>query len=624
MPIQSLDDLERIKEKGIDSLYPSQGNIKLVVGTATCGRAAGAEEVLQVLENQEKKSNSEFSVAKTGCLGFCEKEPLVELRLSPEARIIYREMTPEKVKELIEDLLDEGIHQDWALCRIGEDLPFGNTDAKNIPLFEEVDFYKSQERVILGNSGLIDPLNMAEYIALGGYFSLYQALQIDPNEIIQEISASNLRGRGGAGFPTGLKWSFTRKASGDEKYIICNADEGDPGAYMDRSILEGTPHSVLEGMIIGAYAIGARKGYIYVRAEYPLAVKTLKRALQQAEDRGLLGENILNSGFDFQIRIKEGAGAFVCGEETALMASIGDERGMPRPRPPFPAQSGLWDRPTNINNVETWANIPSIIHKGATEYATLGTEKSAGTKVFSLVGKVKNTGLVEVPMGTTLFEIVHGIGGGAIEGRVKAVQTGGPSGGCIPEELLDLPVDYESLQEAGSIMGSGGMIVMDEETCMVDVARYFLSFVQEESCGKCTPCRIGTKRMLEILTRITQGRGHEDDLDLLKKIAEMVKECSLCGLGQTAPNPVLTTLRYFEDEYLTHIEEKRCPAGVCADLVTYQIVAEACRGCNQCKEACPQDAIEGEPGEVYQIDSQLCKSCGLCFEVCKFDAVEKL
>lgn len=624
MRIQNLDDLNTIKQKGIKSLYPNQGKIKLVVGMATCGRAAGAEEVYQALEVKKEESGPEFSVAKTGCLGFCEREPLAELRLSPDGRIIYQEMTPEKIDTLIEDLAGGNIHPDWALCRIGEKLPPNHKEGGNIPLFKEIGFYKNQERMVLRNCGLIDPQNISEYIAQGGYFSLYKALGMDPEEVIQEVKGSNLRGRGGAGFPTGLKWSFTKKAPGDKKYIICNADEGDPGAYMDRSILEGTPHSVLEGMIIGAWAIGAQMGYIYVRAEYPLAVKTLEQAIQQAKDLGLLGKDILNSGFDFEIKIKEGAGAFVCGEETALMASIEDKRGMPRPRPPFPAQSGLWNRPTDINNVETWANIPAIIEKGASEYVTLGTENSAGTKVFSLVGKVKNTGLVEVPMGTTLSEIVYDIGGGALKGEIKAVQTGGPSGGCIPASFLDLPVDYESLQEAGSIMGSGGMIVMDEETCMVDVARYFLSFVQEESCGKCTPCRLGTKRMLELLTRITQGRGRKDDIELLGEIAEMVKECSLCGLGQTAPNPVLTTLRYFEDEYLAHIEEKRCPAGGCTELISYRIIPDACRGCNQCKESCPQDAIEGEPGEVYVIDPELCVSCGLCYEVCKFDAVEKV
>jgi NADH-quinone oxidoreductase subunit F len=458
-----------------------------------------------------------------------------------------------------------------------------------------------------------------------GYEGLKKALTtMSMEEVIAEVKKSGLRGRGGAGFPTGLKWEFTYKAPGTKKYVVCNADEGDPGAFMDRSILEGDPHALIEGMALAAYAIGADEGYIYVRAEYPLATKRLRTAISQAEEKGFLGENILGSGFNFNLRIKEGAGAFVCGEETALLMSIEGNRGMPRVRPPFPATKGLWGKPTNINNVETYANIPVILRKGADWYAGIGTEKSKGTKVFALTGKVRNTGLAEVPMGITMREIIFEIGEGIQNDKeFKAVQIGGPSGGCLPPELLDLPVDYDSLVQAGAMMGSGGLVIMDEETCMVDVAKFFLNFTQSESCGKCTPCREGTKRMLEILTRITEGQGKMEDIDLLERLGKVIKSTALCGLGQTAPNPVLTTLQYFRDEYEAHIKDKKCPAGACEALIKYEIIPEKCTGCTRCARSCPANAITGKVKEVHVIDQDKCIKCGICYEKCRFDAIFK-
>ncbi len=498
------------------------------------------------------------------------------------------------------------------------------TALKELPYYEELDFYKKQKRIVLENCGLIDPEKIDDYIENNGYQAAAKALtEMKSSEIIEKVKNSGLRGRGGGGFPTGLKWQFAKDAEGEKKYVVCNADEGDPGAFMDRSLLEGDPHKLLEGMMIAAYAIGADEGYIYVRAEYPLAISRLKKAISQAEELGLLGENIFGSGFNFKIHIKEGAGAFVCGEETALMASIEGKRGTPTSRPPYPAQSGLWGKPTNINNVETYANIPYIIDKGSEKFNKFGTENSSGTKVFALTGKIKNTGLVEVPMGLSLRDIIYDIGGGITDDKdFKAVQTGGPSGGCIPAEHLDLKIDYDSLKEIGAMMGSGGMVVMDEDTCMVDVARFFLTFTQSESCGKCTPCRIGTKRMLEILERITEGKGREGDIEKLEQLGRVIKEASLCGLGQTAPNPVLTTIKYFREEYEAHINDKKCPAGQCSALKgSYVIDDDHCIGCGQCKTVCPADAITGEKQKAHIIDPEACISCGACAEVCPVDAI---
>ncbi len=575
-------------------------------------------QIYAALKNslEELGLEEDTEIKFTGCHGFCQQGPIVVVE--PE-HIFYTHVREDDAAEIVQSHIAEGQPVERLFYR-------DPSSDKLIPHYPQIDFYNKQKRIILKNCGHINPENIHDYIHKGGYQALEKVLrEMTPEEVIEEVKESNLRGRGGAGFPTGIKWEFCRRASGSKKYLVCNADEGDPGAFMDRSILEADPHKVLEGMVIAAYAIGAEQGYIYVRAEYPLALKRFRKAIGDAQEQGFLGKNILGSGTKFHLEISEGAGAFVCGEETAMMSSIQGKRGMPSSRPPYPANSGLWGKPTNINNVKTFASIPAIISQGGEWFAGLGSESSGGTMVFALTGKIANSGLVEVPIGTTLREIIFDIGGGIPNGKkFKAVQTGGPSGGCIPADLLDLPIDYESLQGAGSIMGSGGMVVMDQDTCMVDVARYFLSFVQEESCGKCTPCRVGTKRMLEILNKITQGKGEESDLELLEEIAQMVKESSLCGLGQTAPNPVLTTIRYFRDEYLTHIEDKKCPAGVCVDLVTYRIIEDNCRGCNQCKDVCPSQAIEGEPGEVYVIDPELCEGCGLCAEVCKFGAVKRV
>lgn len=551
--IQVLEDL---KEKGLRSLFPD--SFKVIVGLSSCGRAAGAGAVYSMMESE--LSESDIRIGQTGCLGFCSKEPLVEI-FDPEGRsVVFGDVDIEKAEELVASLKKGEMPVNGALGSRN----FGSGEPlQDVPSLDSIPFYRKQKRLVLKNCGLIDPENLSEYVATGGYFGLMKVLeQYTPEEVIEEIKRSKLRGRGGAGFPTGLKWEFTRKADGDLKYIICNADEGDPGAYMDRTVLEGDPFSVIEGMTIGSYAMGARKGYIYVRAEYPLAVLRLEKAIRTARKAGLLGKNILDTGHDFDIEIKEGAGAFVCGEETALIASIESERGMPRPRPPFPANKGLWGKPTNINNVETWANIPRIIEKGAEWFASLGTERSGGTKVFSITGNVKYTGLVEVPLGTPIRDLIFEIGGGVTGGNFKAVQTGGPSGGVIPEQHLDTPIDYENLAALGSIMGSGGMIVMNDTTCMVSMARFFIEFTQDESCGKCSPCRLGTKRLLEMLERLTRGEGKEGDLEKMEHLAKYVKECALCGLGKTAPNPVLSTLKYFRNEYEAHIAG-RCLTGTC-------------------------------------------------------------
>jgi len=620
--IKTRRDLERLREEGERELFPPHG--KILVGMASCGLAAGADKVYIKIAKGLERHGLNFTIGKTACLGFCSREPLVELRIPSGLRLIYQQIDEEKADTLVAAWSRNDLTPEWALCQIqgekGE--PYLLSPAlRQISSDRDLNFYSKQRKVVLRNCGLIDPLNIKEYIACGGYFSLYKALQMSPSEIIEEVKRSGLRGRGGAGFPTGKKWELCYRAPGTKKYVICNADEGDPGAYMDRSILEGNPHSVIEGMIIGAYAIGADEGYIYVRAEYPLAVKHLRIAIAQAKELGLLGKDILGSGFSFRLHVFEGAGAFVCGEETALIASIEGRRGQPRPRPPYPVESGLFGKPTVINNVETWANVPLIIAQGAEWFRSVGTPRSPGTKIFSLTGKVKNTGLVEVPMGITLRELIFEIGGGPPEGKqFKAVQIGGPSGGCLPAELLDLPIDYESLTQAGAMMGSGGMVVVDEDTCMVELARFFLEFTQAESCGQCPPCRLGTKRMLEILTRITQGRGKPRDLSLLEELALGVREASLCGLGRTAPNPVLTTLRYFRSEYEAHLEGK-CPAKFCRALLAYQIDPELCVGCGLCARACPQRAIFGEKGKPHRIELRLCVRCRACVSACPKGAI---
>ncbi len=554
----------------------------------------------------------------TGCHGFCQQGPIVVVE--PDG-IFYARVEPDDAPDIAEGHLKDGEPVERLFYR-------DPTTQEPIPTYHDIPFYKGQQRVILRNCGRIDPEQIDEYIAEGGYEPLAATLRdMTPVEVVEEITASGLRGRGGAGFPSGVKWEFCRKEQSETKYVVCNADEGDPGAFMDRSILEADPHAVIEGMVIAGYAIGAQQGYVYARAEYPLAIKRLRMAIDQARERGYLGVNILGSDFTFDLDVFEGAGAFVCGEETALMASIEGERGMPTPRPPFPAQSGLWGKPTLINNVKTLATVPVILDKGAEWFAGIGSGDSKGTAVFALTGKIANSGLIEVPMGTSLRRIIYDIGGGIPDGkRFKAVQTGGPSGGCLPASHLHTPVDYASLRDAGSIMGSGGMVVMDEDTCMVDVARYFLDFTQKESCGKCGPCRLGTKQMLDILEDITEKRARPGDVDLLLELGEGVKLGSLCGLGQTAPNPILTTIKYFREEYDAHIERETCPAGMCREFVYYRVVPDTCVGCTLCAKACPQDSIAGDVKTVHVIDQSACIKCGMCFDVCppKIAAVERL
>ena len=589
----------------------------LICGGTGC-TSSGSHKLMEHFEKaiKEKGLENEVKVVRTGCFGLCEMGPVVVVY--PEGAF-YARVKEENVEEIVSEHLMKG--------RVVTSLLYHDKTSAHhaVTSLENVDFYKKQMRVALRNCGAIDPENIDEYIAVDGYRGLTKALtQMTPEEVIAEVLKSGLRGRGGAGFPTGRKWEFTAKAQGDQKYVCCNADEGDPGAFMDRSILEGDPHAVIEAMEIAGYAVGANQGYIYVRAEYPIAVQRLEIAINQAREYGLLGKNILDTGFDFDLDIRLGAGAFVCGEETALMTSIEGKRGEPRPRPPFPAVKGLFQKPTLLNNVETYANIAQIIDKGADWFASIGTERSKGTKVFALGGKITNTGLVEVPMGTTLREIIYDIGGGCPGGKqFKAVQTGGPSGGCLPAALLDTKIDYDNLIAAGSMMGSGGMIVMDEDNCMVDIARFFLDFTVDESCGKCTPCRIGTRRMLEILQRITNGQGQDGDIERLETLAYNIKNTALCGLGQTAPNPVISTLRYFRHEYEAHIYEKRCPAGHCQALLHYEIDPEKCKGCTACTRVCPAGAISGTPRHAHSIDVSKCLKCGACMEKCKFYAISR-
>ncbi len=630
MKIQSVKDLEQISQLYGKKLYAPEG-IKVNVGMASCGIAAGAQAAYdKALEAYPDGKG--VAICQTGCIGFCEEEPLVEILSLGKPRVIYHHVTEDKIVDVIASYQAGEFNKKQIMGQMrdprsvledGVENPLADvTPIDGIPVFEDNPFYSSQVKVAMRNCGYIDPDSIEEYIARRGYVAFLNALQdMQPAEIIEVIKASGLRGRGGGGFPTGIKWATCAKHKG-QRAIICNADEGDPGAYMDRSILEGDPHSVLEGMLIAAVAIGSSNGYIYVRNEYPLAVKRLLTAIRQAEEYGLLGDNIAGSDFSFHIKISTGAGAFVCGESTALMASLEGKVGRPRAKYVHTVEKGFRNQPSNLNNVETYANVPAIMLKGASWFAGMGTEHSKGTKVFSLVGKIKNTGLVEVPMGISLRDIVFTIGGGVPKKKVfKAVQTGGPSGGCIPERFLDLPVDYQKLTEVGAIMGSGGMIVMDQDTCMVDVARYFVDFLKEESCGQCNPCREGLKQMLEILTRICDGEGREGDIELLEEVGSMMQKFSLCGLGTSAPNPVLTTILYFRDEYEAHIRDKKCPSGVCKNLFHYEIDPEACTGCRMCFRKCPQEAISGEKKKAHSIDQQLCIKCGICYDVCKFNAV---
>lgn len=590
----------------------NNGHIRFVVGLGSCGIAAGAKELYEELASKIK-SHPNASLSHTSCNGMCFKEPILEVFYPDGNHLMLGNIHKKDVDKVLEPLLNQK--------SVDEKFVIENSRQPD----KTESFRQKQHKIVLENCGVIDPDNITPYLEKGGYKALKKVLtSMTPEQVIEEMKASGLRGRGGAGFPTGTKWQLARNNKAEKKYMICNADEGDPGAFMDRAVLESDPHRVIEGLIIGGFAIGANYGYIYVRAEYPLAIKRLKIAIAQATEKNLLGNNILKSNFSFHLKIKEGAGAFVCGEETALIASIEGERGHPRLRPPFPAQSGLWGYPTNINNVETLASVPWIINNGSAAYASYGTPKSKGTKVFSLAGKIARGGLVEVDMGIPLRDIIYTIGGGTSSGKpFKAVQLGGPSGGCVPESLLDTPVDYESIAATGAIMGSGGMVVMDDDTCIVDVAKFFLGFTQKESCGKCTFCRVGTTRLLEILERITAGRGDMSDLEALGDLSVKVKDLSLCGLGKTAPNPIITTLKYFRNEYEEHIKDKKCRAGVCKELIDFSVVEKDCTGCHLCYKNCPVNAISGSPKEKHRIDQRICIKCGMCYEVCKYHAIFK-
>lgn len=615
MKISSVKQLDDYRRKIQAKRNPDKPCITVCGGPGCLAKQCIEVRDAFVSKISAKDLKDRVDIRTTGCHGYCERGPIA--LIFPQG-IFYQKLTVEDVNEIVEDTI---INSRTVDRLVYTDTETGETIEKE----RDVPFYKRQMQLILKDNRRIDPHSLEDYIALGGYSALAKVLGgMKPQDVLDEIKKSGLRGRGGGGFPTGVKWESTRNAPGDKRYVICNADEGDPGAYMDRSILEGNPHSVLEGMIIGAYAIGSHEGYVYVRNEYPLAVKNITIAIQQARELGILGDKILGSGFSFDVRINRGGGAFVCGESTALMASLEGKPGEPRAKYIHTSEKGLWDKPSNLNNVETWANVPLIINNGSAWFSSIGTDSSKGTKVFSLVGKINNTGLVEVPMGITLREIIFDIGGGIPRGRkFKAVQTGGPSGGCIPESLLDLPVDYERLTEVGSMMGSGGMIVMDEDTCMVDIARYYINFLQEESCGKCVPCREGLFRLGEILTDITKGRGRMEDLPLIEDISGMMKDASLCGLGTTAPNPVMSTLNYFRDEYIAHIRDGKCPAGVCRELITFSIDADNCTGCGVCMKNCPSGAITGEKKQVHVLDVNKCTKCGICYDSCRFDAVKK-
>ncbi len=630
MKIQNTLDLNKISVARREFLYYPE-DLTVNIGMASCGIAAGADKTFDSAHN-EFHEKTDIRIQRTGCLGFCEMEPLVEIFKKDHPRVIYKKITQDKISRVIHDYMEGRFDAKMVLGQMRDPRSVIEEDFSNpvnhfqplegIPFLEDIGFYSKQVKIALRNCGYIDPERIEDYMARGGYAAFLRALsEGKPKEIIAAVKDSGLKGRGGGGFPTGVKWQSCADHEG-ERYIICNADEGDPGAYMDRSILEGDPHTILEGMLIAGLAIGSEQGFIYVRNEYPLAVKRLVTAIKQATEYGLLGNDIAGSGFNFKLKISTGAGAFVCGESTALMASLEGQVGRPRAKYVHTVEKGFRNSPSNLNNVETYANVPVILLKGAPWFAGLGVPNSTGTKVFSLVGKIRNTGLVEVPMGIPLKEIIYDIGNGIPrKKKFKAVQTGGPSGGCIPEEMLDIPVDYQHLAEAGSIMGSGGMIVMDQDTCMVDVARYFLDFLKDESCGQCNPCREGIKRMLQILTHICEGNGKEGDIELLMELSDMVGKFSLCGLGTSAPNPVLTTIRYFRDEYEAHIRDKKCPAGVCKALFHYEIDEAACTGCGLCRLKCPQEAITGEKKKPHKLDLEKCIQCGICYDVCKFDAV---